>query len=177
MQNYVPTWKSFICSKASRWFLGHIQHPIQWVPVASFPGLKDRSVKLTTYFISLECWYLITKRTSGISLTPLWRARGKFVFAVTMWLRNLSWRSLERAAWSCFMLIFHVQINQCVIQVWELWFVWLSVAMCVVEMSCTIGRSKLNSERLHSMQFAVRLILLVIIRDSKICVTCSMDGK
>jgi len=49
--------------------------------------------------------------------------------------------------------------------------------MCFGEISGREGWRKLQSEKLHSMQFAVSLILLVIIKDSKIGVTCSVDDR
>jgi hypothetical protein len=47
--------------------------------------------------------------------------------------------------------------------------------MCFVKISGREVWRKLHSEKLHSMQFAVSLILLVIIKDIKFGVTCSMD--
>jgi hypothetical protein len=40
--------------------------------------------------------------------------------------------------------------------------------MCFVEISGREGWRKLHSEKLHSMQFAVSVLLLVIIEDNKI---------
>jgi len=49
--------------------------------------------------------------------------------------------------------------------------------MCFVEIGGREGWRKLHSEKLHGMQFAVSLILLVIIKVNKIGVTCSVDDK
>jgi hypothetical protein len=49
--------------------------------------------------------------------------------------------------------------------------------MCFVEIGGREVWRKLHSEKRHSTQFAVSLILLVIIKDNKIGVTCSMGDK